>query len=61
MSVGELFILGFFGKAIPAWLRQFAARYGLGAIEQGVQDGTLARSAIRKSIDRVRQRKALLI
>jgi hypothetical protein len=29
MSVGELFILGFFGKAIPVWLRQFAARlYG---------------------------------
>ena len=32
MSVGELFILGFHGKAIPAWLRQFAARYGLGGI-----------------------------
>jgi beta-N-acetylhexosaminidase len=32
-----------------------------GSIEQGVQDGTLGRSAIRKSIDRVRQRKALLI
>src|SRR3981189_1932495 len=32
MSVGELFILGFFGKTIPAWLRQFAARYGLGGI-----------------------------
>jgi beta-N-acetylhexosaminidase len=32
MSVGELFILGFFGKAIPAWLRHFAARYGLGGI-----------------------------
>jgi beta-N-acetylhexosaminidase len=32
MSVGELFILGFFGKAIPAWLRQFAARYGLGGV-----------------------------
>jgi beta-N-acetylhexosaminidase len=30
MPVGELFILGFFGKAIPAWLREFAARYGLG-------------------------------
>jgi len=32
MSVGELFILGFYGKVIPAWLRQFAARYGLGGI-----------------------------
>jgi beta-glucosidase-like glycosyl hydrolase len=32
MSVGELFILGFFGKAIPTWLRQFAARYGLGGV-----------------------------
>ncbi len=30
MRVGELFILGFFGKAVPVWLQQFAARYGLG-------------------------------
>src|SRR3979490_768676 len=32
IHVGELFILGFFGKAVPAWLRQFAARYGLGGV-----------------------------
>src|SRR5258705_1880776 len=32
MSVGELFILGFCGKTIPAWLREFAARYGLGGV-----------------------------
>ncbi|MDB5552360.1 MAG: hypothetical protein JWL86_2344 [Rhizobium sp.] len=31
-GVGELFILGFFGKTIPAWIREFAARYGLGGI-----------------------------
>ena len=30
MRVGELFILGFFGKTLPVWLQQFAARYGLG-------------------------------
>ena len=30
MRVGELFILGFFGKTVPAWLKQFASRYGLG-------------------------------
>jgi beta-N-acetylhexosaminidase len=30
MRVGELFILGFFGKTVPVWLKQFAARYGLG-------------------------------
>ena len=30
MRIGELFILGFFGKTVPAWLEQFAARYGLG-------------------------------
>jgi beta-N-acetylhexosaminidase len=30
MRIGELFILGFFGKTVPAWLGQFAARYGLG-------------------------------
>ncbi len=30
MRVGELFILGFFGKTVPAWLKQFATRYGLG-------------------------------
>jgi len=32
MPVGELFILGFFGKTIPAWLKDFAARYGLGGV-----------------------------
>jgi beta-N-acetylhexosaminidase len=32
MQVGELFILGFFGKTIPDWLKQFAARYGLGGV-----------------------------
>jgi len=32
MPIGELFILGFFGKVIPEWLKQFAARYGLGGI-----------------------------
>jgi beta-N-acetylhexosaminidase len=30
MPIGELFILGFFGKTVPEWLKQFAARYGLG-------------------------------
>jgi beta-N-acetylhexosaminidase len=30
MRIGELFILGFFGKTVPAWLGQFADRYGLG-------------------------------
>jgi beta-N-acetylhexosaminidase len=30
MQIGELFILGFFGKTIPVWLKEFAARYGLG-------------------------------
>jgi beta-N-acetylhexosaminidase len=32
MPIGELFILGFFGKTIPAWLREFASRYGLGGV-----------------------------
>src|SRR5512138_800327 len=32
MRIGELFILGFFGKTVPAWLAQFAARYGLGGV-----------------------------
>jgi beta-N-acetylhexosaminidase len=32
MQVGELFILGFFGKTIPGWLREFAARFGLGGV-----------------------------
>jgi beta-N-acetylhexosaminidase len=32
VSVGELFILGFFGKTVPDWLREFAARYGLGGV-----------------------------
>jgi beta-N-acetylhexosaminidase len=32
MQIGELFILGFFGKTIPAWLQEFADRYGLGGL-----------------------------
>jgi beta-N-acetylhexosaminidase len=32
MPIGELFILGFSGKIIPAWLKEFAARYGLGGV-----------------------------
>ena len=32
MQIGELFILGFFGKTVPVWLKQFAARYGLGGV-----------------------------
>jgi beta-N-acetylhexosaminidase len=32
MQIGELFILGFYGKTIPAWLKAFAARYGLGGV-----------------------------
>jgi beta-N-acetylhexosaminidase len=32
MQVGELFILGFFGKTLPDWLKEFAARYGLGGV-----------------------------
>jgi beta-N-acetylhexosaminidase len=30
MQIGELFILGFFGKSVPMWLKEFARRYGLG-------------------------------
>ena len=32
MQIGELFILGFFGKTVPVWLKEFAARYGLGGV-----------------------------
>jgi beta-N-acetylhexosaminidase len=32
MPIGELFILGFFGKIVPVWLKEFAARYGLGGV-----------------------------
>ena len=32
MPIGELFILGFFGKTVPAWLKEFAGRYGLGGV-----------------------------
>jgi beta-N-acetylhexosaminidase len=31
-DIGELFILGFFGKTIPTWLKEFAGRYGLGGV-----------------------------
>lgn len=32
MQVGELFILGFHGKTVPDWLREFSARFGLGGV-----------------------------
>lgn len=32
MPIGELFILGFYGKVLPEWVRQFAVRYGLGGV-----------------------------
>ncbi|WP_235977310.1 glycoside hydrolase family 3 N-terminal domain-containing protein [Bradyrhizobium archetypum] len=32
MRIGELFILGFFGNTVPDWLKEFAARYGLGGV-----------------------------
>jgi beta-N-acetylhexosaminidase len=32
MTVGELFILGFYGTTVPEWLRQFASRHGLGGV-----------------------------
>ncbi|WFU33338.1 glycoside hydrolase family 3 N-terminal domain-containing protein [Bradyrhizobium brasilense] len=32
MSVGELFILGFYGKVVPPWLKEFAAQFGLGGV-----------------------------
>jgi beta-N-acetylhexosaminidase len=32
MPIGELFILGFLGKTVPGWLKEFAARYGLGGV-----------------------------
>src|SRR4030095_14481931 len=32
MPIGELFVLGFFGKTVPVWLKQFAARYCLGGV-----------------------------
>ena len=32
MPIGELFILGFFGKVVPDWLKMFAARFGLGGV-----------------------------
>ena len=30
--LGELFVLGFRGLTLPAWLREFAAAYGLGGV-----------------------------
>lgn len=32
MPIGELFILGFYGKMLPSWLKEFARRYGLGGV-----------------------------
>ena len=41
MQIGELFILGFFGKTLPAWLREFAERYGLGGVNCTVTDANV--------------------
>jgi beta-N-acetylhexosaminidase len=30
MNIGELFVLGFQGKVVPRWLREFADQFGLG-------------------------------
>jgi beta-N-acetylhexosaminidase len=32
MPIGELFILGFYGKTLPVWLKEFASRFGLGGV-----------------------------
>jgi len=32
MPIGELFIVGFFGKTVPAWLKVFASHHGLGGV-----------------------------
>ncbi len=32
MTIGELFILGFYGTTVPEWLKQFASRHGLGGV-----------------------------
>src|SRR3982751_2800556 len=32
MQSGELFTLGCHGKAVPDWLKAFAARFGLGGV-----------------------------
>ena len=32
MPIGDLFILGFFGKTVPEWLKEFAGRCGLGGV-----------------------------
>jgi len=32
MQIGQLFILGFQGKVLPAWVKEFSARYGLGGV-----------------------------
>lgn len=31
-SIGELFVLGFHGPAVPGWLRDFAGEFGLGGV-----------------------------
>ena len=49
MQIGELFILGFFGKTVPDWLKRFAVSFGLGGvilfdetIRQKAKDGKLS-------------------
>ena len=32
LQIGELFVLGFSGAAVPDWLRQFATSHGLGGV-----------------------------
>ena len=32
LTIGELFIVGFYGKSIPQWVEDFASQYGLGGV-----------------------------
>ena len=54
--IGELFVLGFQGTVVPRWLRDFAARYGLGGVilfDYDVQTRRYERNV--KSPDQVRR------
>lgn len=32
LMIGELFIVGFYGKSIPQWVKDFATQYGIGGV-----------------------------
>ena len=57
MQIGELFIVGFYGKTVPAWVKEFASNYGLGGVV--LFDYSCQKKAYDNNIDSPEQLRTL--